>query len=79
MTSKSARAAQAKHLRLVASDCHRRFEEQIHLADHIASLGGRYVLEAMRAVRNGQTIQSVLEDFQHLPRWRGLRIVGITQ
>ena len=79
MTSKSARAAQAKHLRLVASDANRRWQEQICLADHLASLGGRYVLEAMRAVRNGQTIQSVLEEYQDLPRWRGLRVVGVSR
>jgi hypothetical protein len=66
------------HLRIVASDGNRRWQEQIRLADHIASLGGRHVLEAMRAVRNGQTIESVLEDFQNLPRWRGLRVVGVT-
>jgi hypothetical protein len=64
------------HLRLVASDANRREREQIELAEHLAYLGGRHVLEALRAVRRGQTIISVLQDFQTLPRWRGLRVVG---
>jgi hypothetical protein len=60
-------------------EAERRFQEQIELANHIANLGGRYVWEAMRAVRRGQTIQSVLEEFQRLPRWRGLRVVGVSR
>jgi hypothetical protein len=66
MPSKSARAAQAKHLRIVASDDERRWQEQIILANRIAALGGRSVLEAMRAVRRGESIQCVLEEFQIL-------------
>jgi hypothetical protein len=76
---KASRAETQAHLRVVASDDDRRQQQQIHLANHIASLGGRHVLEAMRAVRRGQTIQSVLEDFQTLPRWRGMRVVGVTR
>jgi hypothetical protein len=67
-----------EHLHLVASEGHRRWQEQIQLADRIAHLGGRHVLEAMRAVERGQSIQSVLEEFQTLPRWRGLRVVAVS-
>jgi predicted metal-dependent RNase len=58
------------------ADADRRELAQIELANHIAQLGGRFVLEALRAVRRGQTIISVLEDFQRIARWRGLRVVG---
>ena len=65
-------------LRLIAADANRREIEQIELANHLAHLGGRHVLEAMREVRRGRTILAVLEDFQRLPRWRGLRVVGVS-
>jgi hypothetical protein len=61
---------------MTPADADRRELAQIELANHIAQLGGRSVLEALRAVRRGQTIISVLEDFQRIPRWRGLRVVG---
>jgi hypothetical protein len=61
---------------MTPADADRRELAQIELANHIAQLGGRFVLEALRAVRRGQTIISVLEDFQRIPRWRGLRVVG---
>ncbi len=67
------------HLRLVAADDERRELDQIELANHLAHLGGRHVLEAMRAVRRGQTIISVLQEFQTIPRWRGGCVVGVTQ
>jgi hypothetical protein len=66
-------------LSLVAADANRREREQIELADHIAHLGGRHVLEALRAVRRGQTILSVLGDFQRIPKWPGLRVVGVSR
>jgi hypothetical protein len=50
--------------------------ELIDLANHLAWLGGRSVLEALRAVRRGQKIHSVLDEFQSIPRWRGLRVVA---
>jgi hypothetical protein len=74
-----AQAPFGAHLRLVASDANRREREQIELAEHLAHLGGRHVLEALRAVRRGQTVISVLQDFQTLPRWRGLRVVGVSR
>jgi hypothetical protein len=66
------------HLRLVAEDDDRRLREQIRMADHIASLGGYSVLQAMRAASAGQSIESVLQEFQTVPRWPGLRVVGVT-
>ena len=66
----------SRHLRLIAGDAERRERDQIEQANHLAHLGGRWVLEALRAVRRGQKIESVLDDFQRVPRWRGLRVVG---
>jgi hypothetical protein len=60
-----------------AFDAHRRELAQIEMAAHVAHLGGRPVLEALRAVRRGQSIIAVLEEFQYIPRWRGLRVVGV--
>lgn len=67
------------HLSLIAADADRRERDQIEMAAHLASLGGRHVLEALRAVRRGQKIISVLEEFQTVPRWRGLRVVGVSE
>ncbi len=56
-----------KHLRAIAQEDNRRELEQIEMASYIANLGGRYVLEALRAVRRGQTIISMLQEFHTLP------------
>lgn len=64
-------------LQAVSLDAERRELAQIEKAKYLAHLGGRHVLEALRAARRGQSIVSVLEEFQRIPRWRGLRVVGV--
>lgn len=42
-------------------------QQRLDLAGRLANCGGRPVLEALRAVKSGESIDSVLRDFARLP------------